>query len=188
MPLVHVRSGRRELGRMTFWGMAFPPKPPFPPKPSAKQWAGGPPKPSFGGPPEAPPPGSPQAPPGPKVAPDGKTPPPPMAKVPGEDPQMIARAHQAIGRLIMEGGLPKDVIDSLAKANQRLIETQHGPGSEPAAEDAAAQDPKADPPKGKEEAADTDGTSCDSAEKGAMASAPAKKQFPPKQTPPSFQK
>lgn len=56
---------------------------------------------------------------------------------------MIARAHQAIGRLVMEGGLPKDVIDMLAKANTRLVETQHGPAGEAAGEQQVT-DPNAD--------------------------------------------
>ncbi len=39
----------------------------------------------------------------------------------------MTRAHKAIGTLIMEGGLPKEAIDLLIKANHTIVSTHHGP-------------------------------------------------------------
>ena len=49
--------------------------------------------------------------------------PPPIANTggTGTDPQMVARAYQALGRLINEGGLPPLAVKHLVAANTRLL-------------------------------------------------------------------
>lgn len=49
--------------------------------------------------------------------------PPPIANTGGTatDPQMVARAYSAIGRLVNEGGLPPLAVKHLVAANTRLL-------------------------------------------------------------------
>lgn len=93
-----------------------------------KQWAGG-------GAPAGPPP--PPAPPHP-AAPGA---PPPA---PASPDAMIGRAYQAIGKMIMDGGLPPDVVDLLTQANQALMESKAKGGAAPPPPPPAA--PAAPPP------------------------------------------
>lgn len=70
--------------------------------------------------------------------------PPPIANAGGTapDPQMIARAYQALGRLIHEGGLPPRAVKHLVAASDRLraltLAPQGGEAEPP--EDAEATD------------------------------------------------
>jgi len=111
--------------------MAFPP--PKAPKPAGiKQWAGAPPPKAPAGPPGAPPP------PDPNQDPNGQQPldqqqvdqvaPPqdqPANQADG-DPQMMSRAHVALSRLLMDGGLSKEADALIMQAMQKLVEKKKG--------------------------------------------------------------
>lgn len=63
---------------------------------------------------------------------------------------MMSRAHQAIGRLLMDGGLPKEVDDFLIQANHKLIEVHKGSAPPPGAPPAPGEEPPF-PPEGEEQ-------------------------------------
>jgi hypothetical protein len=82
---------------------------------------------------------------------------------------MIARAAQALTRLILEGGLPDDVIELLSQAQQSCMATAtSSAGDEPEDDDADAagenledeeveEDEEAEKPEGEDPAYDTSG-------------------------------
>ena len=159
-----------------------------------KKWAGG-------GKPGGPPGGNPGgAPPPPKGGPPGGAPPKPGAgagpEVPpapaptagaggtGENPQMIARAAQALTRLILEGGLPDDVIMKLSEAQQACMTAATG-GGEAEEEDAesAGEDLEEEDPEAEEEDAEDPDAAESGEEEGGAAALDAKKPFPQRSQP-----
>lgn len=183
---------------------------PFPPpkaKPSVKQWAGGP-KPPPPGPPAPPgaPPGAepgdedpqeqhadPAAPPAAQPAPG--TPPQQPGVVADGDPKMMSRAHQAMARLLMEGGLTPEVDALLMQAMTKMVEHKKGgalpkpPGEEE--QPGAGEEEESFPPKDDavEDPADPTAKPPFPSKPGAAPSGPpkpgfGKPAFPPKKKPP----
>lgn len=67
--------------------------------------------------------------------------PPPIAGAggAGTNPQMVARAYAAIGRLVNEGGLPPLAVKKLVAANTRLLGLTLGEAEPASTSDAAAE-------------------------------------------------
>lgn len=92
---------------------------------------------------------------------------------------MMARAHQALGRLLMDGGLPPEVDKILMQAAQMLVEKKKGEtGEEPLPEQ---KGPPMPPGTEEEEDPDAEGLEEDPEAAGQDPKAfPPKKGFPPK--------